>query len=397
MIESSIQEGDIEALLLVMLIKADYSIIFLEKKGMELTPVHIPHTDIESFEKIYGSESHVIENLSSIDNISIIWLMLSEKKLFQLNLFKQDFSCHFNNNWNYDTFQDLRRSDFFSKFQFDDTIKTRSGEVRMVLPEEHQDESVEIKKKINFAKLELDDSNKPLMVVLDIDIAGFPHNLFQESEGGFIYQNRAICNILSTEWYLKFANKTFLAENYSKAIWIPTEGGDFTINQLFGGLESTLTDYSFKIENSIKLENPISSELNIVTAHGSNDIALKQVFYPDGAPRLNINSFLGTGKVLILLVCHSGSTKSTPFKNSISTLIKEYISKGYISIIAPFWSLHISIPPIWVPVFIHSINNGDEINIAVHKANMAVFDIFPTPSAWACMHLYGDPYLKLKK
>ncbi|WP_297101626.1 hypothetical protein [uncultured Draconibacterium sp.] len=397
MIESSVQEEDFSALLLAMLVKADYSIIFLEKKGLELAPMHIPHTDIETFEKIYGSESHVIKNLSSIDNVSIIWLITSEKKLFQLNLFKQVFSCHRNNNWSFETFQDLRRSDFFSKFQFNDTIKTKSGEVRIVLPEEHLEESEEQKKKINFAILETDESIKPILFVLDIEIAGFPHNLFIDSKGEFIYIERPICNILSTEWYLKFANKSYLEKNYSKSIWIPTEGGDFTINQLFGSIEDVLSEFNFNIENSMKLKKPITSDLNIVTAHGSNDIALKQVFYPDGVPRLNLDSYLGIGKVLIFFVCHSGSTKSTPFKNSISTIIKEYITKGYLSVIAPFWSLHINIPPIWLSEFLQSIDNGNDISKSVHNANMAVSQKFPTLSAWACMHLYGDPHLKLKE
>jgi len=397
MIESSVQEGDVGALLLAMLVKADYSIIFLEKKGLELAPMHIPHTDIETFEKIYGSESHVIENLISLDNVSIIWLITTEKKLFQLNLFGKVFSCHRNNSWNFDTFQDLLRSDFFSKFQFNDTIKTNSGEVRTVLPEEHQGESEDLQRKINFAILETDESIKPILFVLDIKIAGFPHNLFIDSKGEFIYVKKPVCNILSTEWYLKFANKSQLERNYSKSIWIPTEGGDFTINQLFGNLEDILSKFSFNVETSIKLEKPITSDLNIVTAHGSYDIALKQVFYPDGVPRLNLDSYLGIGKVLIFFVCHSGSTKSTPFKNSISTIIKEYVTKGYLSVIAPFWSLHINIPPIWLPAFLQSIENGNDIIKSVHNANMAVYQKFPTLSAWACMHLYGDPHLKLKE
>jgi hypothetical protein len=226
---------------------------------------------------------------------------------------------------------------------------------------------------------------------------GFPHNLFIDSKGEFIYIKQPICNILSTEWYLKFANKSHLKKRYSKSIWIPTKGGDFTINQLFGSLEDTLSEFSFKIENSMQLKKPIVSDLNIVTAHGSSDIALKQVFYPDGEPRLNLDSYLGMGKVLILFVCHSGSIKSTPFKNSISSIIKEYVAKGYLSVIAPFWSLHISIPPIWLPVFLQSIDNGYDINRSLHNANLAVSRKFPILSAWGCMHLYGDPHLKLKE
>jgi hypothetical protein len=110
-----------------------------------------------------------------------------------------------------------------------------------------------------------------------------------------------------------------------------------------------------------------------------------------------LNGILGKGKILILLVCHSGSTKEFFFRNEIASLIKKYLTNGYEAVIAPFWALHINVPPIWLSVFMDLFDEGNEVSEAVYEANKAVYETFPTPAAWACMHLYGNPYFKMDK
>ena len=140
---------------------------------------------------------------------------------------------------------------------------------------------------------------------------------------------------------------------------------------------------------------PMSSDLNILVSHGEKDISIDPKIYPDSNPRLNINKFVGEGKILILLVCHSGSSKLTPFKNSISSIAKKYITRGYKAVVAPYWSLHPIIVPVWLSEFLSVIDQGDEIVYAVHKANLKIHEIYPTIAASACMHLYGDPHIEL--
>lgn len=193
----------------------------------------------------------------------------------------------------------------------------------------------------------------------------------------------------------KIRKKNKLISKYSKSIWIPIEGGDFTIAKLYSNLENCLSTFNFTIEQALIPDQPISSELNIVVSHGTEHIAFDNAMYPDDHPRLDISNALGKGKILILFVCHSGSVKSTPFENSTSSIIKKYLAIGYTSIIAPSWALNIDIPPIWLPKLIERINNGDELITALFEANMTVYNHFPTISAWACMHLYGDPHISL--
>jgi len=61
------------------------------------------------------------------------------------------------------------------------------------------------------------------------------------------------------------------------------------------------------------------------------------------------------------------------------------------------WSLAHSIIPKWLPVFLERLTAGDYVVDAVYKANMNVRKKLVSPAAWACLHLYGDPYLKVER
>ncbi len=394
LIDQAIEKKDHEALLLAMTIKSDFSFIFTEKDRKEIAPLVVPDTSIESFEKIYRSEIEIIKKLEAHGDNAFVWLICTESRCYQFSYLETDFQYLQLSGWNLKEFNSIVKSEFFSQFLFDDTVKTRY-DVRMVLPEEHIEESNNYIQKFNFFKLDLIDGTFPLFLVMDMELAGFPHNLLLNKESDLIYLNRPIGNILSIEWYIKYSNQAKIDIAFPKSIWIPTEGGDFTLNQLYGKLEDLLIDKNFTIIQSLDPETPINTDLNIICAHGANDIALKQVIFPDNTPRLNLDNYLDTGKVLIFFVCHSGSTSSTPFENSISSIIKRYIAKGYTSVIAPFWALHINIPPIWLPVFLHSIEKRNSIVHAVHQANLAVHAVYPTLAASCCLHLYGDPHIRL--
>ena len=64
------------------------------------------------------------------------------------------------------------------------------------------------------------------------------------------------------------------------------------------------------------------------------------------------------------------------------------------SIVAPAWSLSTEIVPLWMKTFLDDfVNNKTYVIDAVYKANMSVKEEYKAISAWACMQLYGNPYL----
>lgn len=135
------------------------------------------------------------------------------------------------------------------------------------------------------------------------------------------------------------------------------------------------------------------SDMNLIGAHGEINIADFQVLLFGDERQDNLNLIIGPGKVLILFVCHSGTAESPLFKNEITSLIKRFIAKGYQNIVASSWSLDVSVPKHWFPVFLSELKAGRRISEAAFAGNKAVYDEIPDPSAWACLHLYGNPNL----
>jgi hypothetical protein len=384
---------DFETLLLAAMVKADLSIIFNEKERIGLVQATINNIDDESFKKIYGDFSDTITLLEQNKKYNFAWILHSENKTFVLTLTDQKTYNEITT-WDNRKFHRLVNKKYFSTLSFITTTKSRD-EVRMVLPEEHLDESNQIKNEIIFSKINMEADTKSLLVVMDMDLAGFPHNLLIDHNEKFLYLERPICNIISTEWFVKYSGKTKFDASFSKAIWIPTVCGDWTISMLFSKLEDSLNKFSFQIDTAEVPVQPLSSDLNIIVSHGTNNIATIPALYPDENPRLDFSKYIGNGKVLIFFVCHSGSTQATPFSNSISSIVKDFILEGYSAVIAPFWSLSIDVAPIWLEEFLSQIHSGNDIITSVHEANMIVNEKYPTVAAWGCMHLYGDPDISL--
>lgn len=394
LIEDSFSKQDVEAVLLAMMLKSDFSLIFQPKEAEEFVAFKLPNDDLEELNVLYSDLKQFLKNLSPDESELFIWFAVTEGKVFQLSLLNEKFHFYHLKNWNWSSFDKLSKSDYFSSMSFDNTIKDKNG-VREVLPEEHLWQANEISKTLDFSCLTSVQDANSILIIKDMELARFPHNLLLDDNGSFIHLEKPMANILSTEWYLSNKNDSTINNDFTKSIWIPTEDGDFTLNQLYGSLEQHLKNYQFDIFQNTNLSSPISSDLNIVCSHGSKNIASVQVIYPNDKPLVNLDQIVGKGNVLIFFVCHSGSYKKEFFRNNIISMVKSYISSGYKAVIAPFWSLHVNIPNKWLPEFIDSLNKGLSINLAVYNANKAVADKYPTPTAWACMHLYGNPHLSI--
>lgn len=395
-IVNGFNDSDFEAILLAMVVKSDYSLVHKDKDSIELTPFILP--DVNNPEKLfssYASKDKILEEFNLLNNEEIAWIVETEGNLFQLSFFLGEFNFYQLPQWNGKQFHLLKQQEYYSSFEFETSKKDKFGSVYAITPEEYQDESQEVINKISFSHI-ISTQSSSLFVVKDMEISVFPHNLLLNQDQQFIFLSKPITNILSTEWYLNNIKSIDLSSDFSKSIWIPTEAGDMTLNYLYSNIEDCVKSQNFDIHHSVSLDNPLSSDLNIIGSHGAKDISQIKVIYPDNNPLINLKKIIGPGKILVFFVCYSGSQSTDFFKNSVSSLVKEFIAQGYQSIIAPAWALRVDVPPIWLPAFLESLNNGEPISIAHHKANMAVHEKYPTPAAWACLHLFGNPNVKIK-
>lgn len=393
-IKISTKNTDLEALIIAAMVKSDLTISFKDKGRIGVIPATINKLDEDTFISLYGKVSDTISIISGLDKYKFIWLLKSEMCVFVLQ-YNGKVTYTELKDWKDLNFRELLNTKFFSTLSFDTSIKT-GHEVRMVLSEEYLEESDKIKSKIQFTKINFTNENMGVLIAMDMDLAGLPHNLLLDQESKFIYLKNPICNILSTEWFVNNHGKTKLFSSFSKSIWIPIECGDMTINMLYSKIVNAITNFKFSIDTSEKPNQPLSSDLNIIVSHGANNIAVKPALYPEyNDIRLDFSSYIGKGKILIFFVCHSGSTQVTPFSNSISSIVKDYIMQGYSAVIAPSWSLSVESAPIWLAKFLESFNSGNRIISSVHDANIEIYNKFPTVAAWGCMHLYGDPDISI--
>lgn len=137
----------------------------------------------------------------------------------------------------------------------------------------------------------------------------------------------------------------------------------------------------------------VDTDLNIFIAHGGRDgmKGFNGLFPSHDKVYTNLDAIFGQGKVAVVFACHSGSVAGMLYSNSIHTLIKELLRNGYEAVIAPSWSLNIYIPETWCKEFIESLTGKNPISHAVFMANRAVKLKYKVESAWAAMHLFGNP------
>jgi len=393
LIEYSTKKQDASAFLLSMMLKSDYSILFKQKESKELVPLILPEVNVDSLETLYDDSDEFIKELPVSPNISMSWLAFSEGKLYHLQLYNSEYSFSTLNGWNYDVFKQLINNDYFSDLTFDDTVKDKGG-VRQISPEEFKLEENEVTKKLSIAKLPISEKTQELYIVKDMELSKYPHNLFLSKNGDFIAKHIPVTNVLSTEWLLQTNCLAPLPATYTKSIWIPVESGDIELNWLYSGIENTLQENGFEIFQQVELVRPLSADINIVCSHGAKNISETQIIFQVNQPTYNLNSVIGPGKILIFFVCYSGSMKTEFFRNNVASVVKRFISEGYEAVIAPYWALDVTIPRYWLPEFLKSLDVGLTISESMFNANMKVYAKYPTPAAWACLHLYGNPNLK---
>lgn len=394
-IEDAISKKNVEAILVAMFMKTDFALSFRDSYSPELIRFELPDVEQMTFTSIYENNTALVQTLKSSTK-EIIWLMCTEEKMFQMSFSDEEFHFFQLRNWVQEDFHELLRAKAFFDISFEASIKDSWG-YRELTAEEYLQEESDLKEKLLFLKINLVEEKKSALLVKDRSIVGYPHNLLLDQTGNFIHKTRPITDILTTEWFIENKDISEFNAYKTKSIWIPTSGGDFTISMLFGKLEKFLRKQEFKIFNDLKINSPIASNINVICMHGADDISSKKVFYPNQSnDYIKEKRDIGEGTILILLVCYSGSYKNEFHKNNVSSLVKNYIQKGYQAVVAPFWALHTDIPPIWLPTFLNALDAGNKVDDAVFKANREVYNKYPTPAAWAAMHLYGNPNVRFK-
>lgn len=331
------------------------------------------------------------------ENNEVLWIGQGSTGLYGMSLFAKTFSF---DNLTSLAKQDVCRiqNDVISGLKYERDVKKPGQPIYTKDVNELEHDAEGLKNKLIDNSISVIDGAERLLIVKDIDIAAYPHQLLVDAnKNEFVGSLLPSCNIISTEVLIKTNFEQPLSDDFSCAYWSPIDSQEFTFAMIKGQLEQTLNDYNFTCNVDANPLCPINSEINIACAHGGVDISDTSWFYADDKPIVEIDKIIGRGKLLILFVCHSGAISRSDYDNAMHTLIKRYIRKGYSSVIAPMWSLNTEILPTWLETFMAEMKKGEFVIDALYKANMAVKDRYISPEVYACLHLFGNPFLQISE
>lgn len=241
---------------------------------------------------------------------------------------------------------------------------------------------------------DLCDANN-IVLFRDVNIACLPPNLIKTTSGELL-ADLAPLHIPSTvELYLK--GESFTVEHDNIKLWAPVEEGDFAINIAFDKIESLFNDASLIKITSLNPRNDLNKDINIFISHGGKDslYGFKSISPAEDKYFINESDIFGRGKVAILFICHSGSSKSSMYATKLDGLVSKVLDLGYECVLAPAWSYNVILTGIWTRHFVDALNDGKSLSESTYLANKSVKSAYPCVGAYAAMHLFGNDGLIL--
>ena len=352
---------------------------------------------------VNGKEYHLpIEDTKVLEDLmqqgednEVLWIGKGQRNLYSMLLLKGEFSFETFDSWSCLNIAALQ-SGIIRNLTYERDVKKPGQPIYSKDNVELEQEAEDLKQKLAACKIPVEEGAERLLIAKDMDVAAYPHQLLLDANGDkFVGCQLPSCNIISTEVFIKTNFEEPFHKDFTCAYWSPFDSQEFTFAMIKGYLEETLNKYHFVCNDQTAPLRPINSEINIACAHGGADISNTSWFYADDKPIVETDKIIGKGKLLILFVCHSGTISRPDYDNAMHTLIKRYIRMGYSSVIAPMWSLNTEILPTWLEVFMESVHQGEFVIDAVFKANMAVKEKYISPVVYACLHLFGNPFLQI--
>ncbi len=235
---------------------------------------------------------------------------------------------------------------------------------------------------------------KETFVVKDINTSGYPHNLLLDKNQRFIFPENGVCDIVSREWFIKKNKKTSKASTIG--VYLPINSGDILYNKIHSSIQPILTEYHVnQYLDTDDLDN-IGEDIQIVISHGKNDISRFPAIYTSDRSIRHAYNSISSGKLLIMLICHSGSNYKSFMSNKVDSLAKLFLEEKFETVIAPFWALNSDIISLWLDTFLMHLNEGTDVLNAHKHGCIQLKENYPSPYLYSCLHLYGNPYLKMK-
>lgn len=384
LITRSIDDNDVDGLLIGHRAKSDGELAFELSPGLKnntlikfggINPPPRPLTSAYTQKCLNAITKH--------NAFDFMWLGESHENIYSIN-FKNgstkatvDFYADLANEWGKWIKTELHN------MAFDDTPKTGPFETR---EDVWGTESTAIKAKLPAIKIPM--PGKETIIFSDIEAARLPHNLAFDTNNPL----PATCNSLTPDLFNTYDTVTI--DHSSLSIWAPIKEEDRAISLAHARLTEFFPEegYQYFVDNVPPQDD--HHDIKAFICHGGrNEQGGFDGLYLGNGKGFTTNHIFGSGKVAILFICHGAHIHPAMYARAIQTLAKTLILDGYQSVVAPAWSLNVVIPGPWLNAFTASLDNGDSIVRAVQCANNHIRSLYPVESAWAAMHLFGNPLI----
>ena len=395
LLPQAVERGNVGDFILAMRVKTDFTFIFRDKYQKEMYRKLELDDEQGEFDTPYRHINTLLSVLALDEEDCIIWIGQSNGVSYFMSQRGKEYDLRQLESWN--GLNVNKMNEIASQLQYIKDTTDQSG----YYPKSTQDFEAEDKyfrEQYGQHILPVENTPRRLLMVKDVQISSMPHHLLCLPSGEFVGDSLPSANVISTEFLIQSNFYNNINSDIHPNIWIPLESGDMALCQLWSHLEDSMKKSGVEIFESLTIDKPMCSAINIVCTHGARTINETEWFYANGNPIKNVDDIVGEGQLLILLVCHAGTMQAGNYDTAVHSIIKKFIKKGYCSIVAPAWSLSTEIVPLWLDTFIEEfVNNKIYVVDAVFKANMAIKEAYTAISAWACMHLYGNPYLQVNE
>lgn len=392
------EKGDVGSFLMAMSPKTDYSIVLPVKEVNSLyKSFEIADVDGDDLSSIYSNPKRVGELMALEEKDIIYWIGEGNYEFLVMTFFEGFYEKRGVISVPRGAVKEVVEEEI-AILQYERETKEPGKTVYVKSVSELEAEGIALVNDLTPFSISVPESSKRLIFIKDIEIAAFPHQLFVvNNSSGFVGADKPSCNALSTEVFFKTNTSNSLRSGFTKKFWIPFGSRELTFDMIHSKLEDVIQKYQITVQKELSIDNPLEADMTLLCAHGGFDISSSEVFYVDNKPILDTLPCIGSGKVAVLFICYSGTISSSLYDNAMHTLVKKLILKGYSSVVAPMWSLYTDIITPWLNVFLGSMVQNEYIIDAVFKANMAIKNEFVAPSAWACLHLFGNPYTSISE
>jgi hypothetical protein len=384
-ISDAIRNEDYEGLLLGGLVVNDNTQQFSDKylAGGEMTKFQFLPSE-EAEKKLTEYFKYISENLHLTDGQAFLWLFSAYRAVYILE-FQSTGKVILRKLPEWDVEKMRIWILGIKEFKYDDKVQDYK--------EEQELEYKKILAELSRFSVQLDDEVTEVILSSNLELSIFPPNLIT-AKGDFMSSQIPVSNAVSIESFISYPVPTVEQTEVRFAAWIPTEGGDFTVNMGYSLLEDVLDEHSVVTDTGITPKEPLSGDINIFLAHGELGFdGFKAVFVEDQSAIIKPEMVFGSGEVAILFICNSSSARPSLTGKYLNSLSMQLLNLGYKVVVAPFWSMQVKIAPKWLGKFLEYLKDGTSVSRANFLANKSLredYDGIITPTASAIMHVYGN-------